>query len=377
MKLISGGNIFMPDGTLLGRNIIIDNGRITKISEELPPDCDQIDASGCIVAPGFVDMHIHGAAGADFSDADSKGIDRIATYLISQGVTAFLGTTMSYDEERLANVCETAAPLVGNYRADKAVLQGVRLEGPFINRDKKGAHNEKYIIKPDYNMFLRLYEKSKGSIHMLDIAPELEGSMEFIEKAKELCKVSIAHSEADYETAITTFEKGASHVTHLFNAMNPIHHRTPGIIPAAVDAAEFVEIICDGVHLHPSIVRLAFRLFGRDRVCIISDSMQACGMAEGEYSLGGQQVYVLGDRAVLSDHTLAGSVTSVAEGLRNAVEYGIKLEDALLAVTRNPARAAGLGDCVGSLKVGNSADLVILDKELRVQRVLLEGREVI
>ena len=372
--IIKNGNVFLPDGTLQRNDIVIENERIKYVGENLAQEGEEvIDASNCIVAPGFVDIHIHGAAGSDFSDGTAEDIDIIADYLLKQGVTAFLGTTMSLEEQQLSSIMATAAPFIGKTRKNKSVLWGINMEGPFIAKSKKGGQNGDYIINPDVDMMKRLYEMSGNSIKLIDLAPELEGGLEFIEKIKDLCRVSLAHTEADYYMAKKAFNQGARHVTHLFNAMSPINHRNPGIIIAAMEAADFVEIISDGNHLHPAIIRFAFRMFGKNRICIVSDSMRACGMKDGEYNLGGQKVFVKGDRAELKDGTLAGSTTSVAEGMRRAVRFGVPMEVALQAVTLNPAKAAGLDHLLGSLKPGKRADVVILDSSLQIKAILLEG----
>lgn len=374
MTVIKNGTVFMPDGSLIKTDIELENGLVKAVGEASDTSSGNIiDAEGLIVSPGFIDIHIHGANGADFSDGSVESIDRMAEYLLRQGVTAFLGTTMSLGEEALAAVMETAAPLVGKIRAGRAVLWGINMEGPFFAMSKKGGQNGKYIRNPDLEMFKRLYEKSGGSIRLVDLAPELNGSLEFIEKVKSLCKISLAHTEADYEIAMKAFKKGATHVTHLFNAMPPVNHRNPGIIVAAAEEAEFVELICDGKHVHPAVVRFAFRMFTGERVCIISDGMRACGLNDGEYELGGLPVYVEGDRAVLKDDTLAGSTTNAAEGVRRAIRFGVPVKDALRAATANPAKAAGLEHILGSLAPGKRADILLLDNQFNVRSVFLEG----
>ena len=373
MKVFMNGKVLLPEGILKKTNICIENGVIKDIRDEIFEDDELIDAEGAIISPGFVDIHVHGAGGSDFSDGSLKDIDVISEYLLKQGVTAFLGTTMSLSEELLSAVVEVAAPVTGITRPGKAVLWGINMEGPFIAMSKKGGQNGAYIRNSDYEMFLSLYKKSGNSIKLVDLAPELDGSIEFIRKAKELTRISLAHTDADYDMAKKAFQAGASHMTHLFNAMSPINHRNPGVILAAAEDAEFVEIICDGNHLHPAVIRFVFRLFGKKRVCIVSDSMRACGLSDGEYELGGQIVHVHGDKATLMDGTLAGSTTSIAEGMRRAVSFGVPVEEALLAATYVPAKAAGLDHILGSIRPGNRADLILLDDHLNVQSILLNG----
>ena len=218
-------------------------------------------------------------------------------------------------------------------------------------------------------MFQRLYDASKGMIKIVDIAPEVSGSMDFIEEISQKCRVSLAHTNTNYETAIEAFERGATNVTHLFNAMPPLNHRDPSLVGAAFEKADFVEVICDGIHLHPTIIKIIFHLFSEDRVCLISDSMRACGLKDGDYTLGGQTVTVEGSKATLQDGTIAGSVTCLSKCFRNAVEFGIPLEKALVSATITPAKAAGLQNITGSITVGKDADLVEIGRASCRERV--------
>ena len=229
-------------------------------------------------------------------------------------------------------------------------------------------------LRPDWEMFSRLYATSGGNIRLVDVAPELPGAPEFIEKASKRCTVSIAHTCASYDEAKEGFAHGATHTTHLFNAMPPLNHRAPGVVGAAADYAAHVEMISDGIHLHPAIVRLVFSLFGPDRVCLISDAMRACGMPNGEYSLGGQKVYMNDGLATLEDGTIAGSATCLAECFRRAVSFGVPLETALKASTINPAQAAGLFDELGSVTAGKRADVLVLDRTLHPEHIFIGGK---
>ena len=324
-----------------------------------------------------MDIHIHGAAGSDFCDGmdgSDKYVRAMQKYLGSQGVTSFLGTTMAFSEEILDRIFDTARPIFGQ-EGYGAVLRGVNMEGPFFNKAKKGAQAEEYIIDPDWEMFQRLWERSGHNIRLVDVAPELPGALEFAQKASKLCTVSIAHTCATYEEATAAFANGFTHTTHLFNAMPAFTHRAPGVVGAASDFAEHIEMICDGIHLNPSVVRAVFNMFGPDRVCIISDAMQACGMPNGEYSLGGQKVFMTDGLATLADGTIAGSATCQAEGFRRAVKFGVPLESALKAATINPARAAGLDDEVGSIAVGKRADVLVLGADLHPEHIFIGGKE--
>ncbi len=373
--LIQNGTLFCEDGTFRALDLEIQGDKIAAIGPGIKAGGQEVlDATGCYVVPGLVDIHIHGAMGADFSDGEEASIQTMARYLLSQGVTSFLGTSMALPEERLSHIFRTARPLVGRVSPGMAVLRGINMEGPFFNLDKRGAQNPEYIIPPDIKMFRRLNADSGDSIRTVAVAPEAPGGLEFVEAASKMCSVSLAHSSAGYQTARQAFERGANHVTHLFNGMSPFHHRDPGIVGAAVGTDAYVELICDGVHVHPAAVQAVFQLFGEDRVCLVSDAMRACGMPDGQYDLGGQTVTVAGGCATIASGSLAGSITVLTDCLRRAVAFGIPLEAALKAATINPARSVGLDHVVGSLSTGKQADLLVLQKDLSLQHVVLAGR---
>lgn len=376
--IIKNGQVFNSNGRFIPADVELAGDRIVKVAPAgtLHGD-EELDAAGKYVTPGFVDIHIHGAAGSDFCDGmdgSDKYVRAMQKYLGSQGVTSFLGTTMAFSEEILDRIFDAARPIFGQ-EGYGAVLRGVNMEGPFFNKAKKGAQAEEYIIDPDWEMFRRLWERSGHNIRLVDVAPELPGALEFAQKASKLCTVSIAHTCATYEEATAAFANGFTHTTHLFNAMPAFTHRAPGVVGAASDFAEHIEMICDGIHLNPSVVRAVFNMFGSDRVCIISDAMQACGMPNGEYSLGGQKVFMTDGLATLADGTIAGSATCQAEGFRRAVKFGVPLESALKAATINPAKAAGLFDEVGSIAVGKRADVLVLGADLHPEHIFIGGKE--
>ena len=376
--IIKNGQVFNSNGRFIPADVELDGDRIVKVAPAgtLHGE-EELDAAGKYVTPGFVDIHIHGAAGSDFfdgMDGSDKYVRAMQKYLGSQGVTSFLGTTMAFSEEILDRIFDTARPIFGQ-DGYGAVLRGVNMEGPFFNKAKKGAQAEEYIIDPDWEMFQRLWERSGHNIRLVDVAPELPGALEFAQKASKLCTVSVAHTCATYEEATAGYANGFTHTTHLFNAMPAFTHRAPGVVGAASDYAEHIEMICDGIHLNPSVVRAVFNMFGSDRVCIISDAMQACGMPNGEYSLGGQKVFMTDGLATLADGTIAGSATCQAEGFRRAVKFGVPLESALKAATINPAKAAGLYDEVGSIAVGKRADVLVLGADLHPEHIFIGGKE--
>ena len=335
-------------------------------------DGDVIDGEGCFAIPGLIDIHFHGCAGADFCDADLEGLERMEKYEASVGVTSVCPASMTVSEEELHKIMKTAAA----YENKKgARLVGIHMEGPFINEAKKGAQAAENIRLCDETLYRRLQAESGNLIKLVDVAPETEGAMEFIEAVKDEVVISIAHTTADYDTAGLALEKGASHVTHLYNAMPAFSHREPGVVGAARDHKNCrVELICDGIHIHSSVVRATFAMFGADRITLISDSMRATGLEDGQYTLGGQDVYVKGTRATLKDGTIAGSVTNLMGCLKTAVlEMGIPLEDAVACATMNPAKELGIYDQCGSITPGKRADLVLLDEKLNVKAVYIDG----
>ena len=372
--IISGGILFCDDGVFRKTDLQTYKGTIAAIGESDAGSGQEVfSAEGCYVVPGLVDIHIHGCAGADFCDANPASIEAMARFLPSVGTTSFLGTSMALSEEMLTGIFSTARTFVGQYTPGAAIMRGINMEGPFFNQEKRGAQNEKYITDPDFDMFARLYEASGGSIKTAAMAPELPGGLSFIKQARLLTNVSVAHSAAGYDAAKAAFDTGATLVTHIFNGMSPFLHRDPGIVGAAADSNAFVELICDGHHLHPAAVRSVFRLFCEDKVCLISDAMRACGMPDGSYELGGQKVIVSNGTAALEGGSLAGSVATLFDCLCNAMKFGIPIEAALKAATINPAKAAGLDGAVGSLTRGKQADLLILNKDLDLEKVMING----
>lgn len=375
MRIING-QVFDLEQGFLSRDVLTDGGQIASASGD-----DQIlDAAGCYVIPGLVDVHFHGCVGEDFSDATPDGLQKIADFELSQGVTYICPAGMTLPEDQLTAICKnTAAHRAKN--SGGAEVVGAHLEGPFLCMAKKGAQNGDYLHNPDVAMLKRLQEAAEGCVRLVTLAPEQPNSMEFIRAAVEMgVTVSVGHTTADYDTAWAAFEAGASHTTHLFNAMPPLAHRDPGVIGAAFDVPHVQpELICDGVHVHGSAVRAAFRLFGKERMILISDSLRATGMPDGEYPFGGQMIEVHGNRATILGHpeTLAGSITSLMGCLRQAVAFGIPTADAVRACTYNPAQSIGIDGRAGTLDVGKEASIVLLDeKDLSIKAIVFKGQRV-
>ena len=334
---------------------------------------DGIDLKGARVLPGLVDIHIHGSIGYDFSDGNQDGLNFMGRYLAEHGITSFMPASMTLPYEQLEKAFETARVYQAEWKGQKARIVGINMEGPWFSPKRKGAQNPDYLRMPDIEAFRRLYEKSGGLIRIVDIAPELEGARELIREASAFCKVSIAHTDASYEEAVCAFACGASHLTHLFNAMPPVHHRKPGVIGAASEQENVTaELICDGMHVHPSAVRMAFRLFP-GRICLISDALRCCGLPDGEYELGGQKVFLKEKVAALADGTIAGAVSNLYEDMVNAVRFGIPEEEAIEAASLRPARQAGQDRWIGSIEPGKKADLIVCDQEWKLLDVYMEG----
>ena len=366
---ITGAKVFDLQRGFVERELFLQNGRIAAASS----DDTVVDAAGCWAVPGLTDLHFHGCVGEDFSDGSPEGLEKIADYQLSRGVTQFCPAGMTLAREQLVKICRVAAAHKKTVKHG-ADLVGVNLEGPFLSYAKRGAQNAEWLQKPNLPQLEELAAASEGLVKLVSVAPEVEGALEFIPGASKLAHVSVAHTTADYDTAMAAFRAGADHVTHLFNAMPPFAHRDPGVVGAAADSGADVELICDGVHIHPSVVRAVFKLFGADRVVLISDTMRAAGMPDGDYTLGGQAVKVTGKLATLENGTIAGSVTDLMSCMKTAVSFGIPLHDAVRAAAVNPARVLGIDAQVGTLDVGKSANVVLLDEKLDVRTVIFHGQ---
>lgn len=379
--IIDHVKVFTEDKKFTDGGIVIKNGTIEQVYTEgkRPQTEDEVlDGKGMYAIPGLIDLHFHGCKGDDFCDGSRDAIARIAKYEASVGVTAIAPATMTLPVEELEQILRVAAEYKkGPHSKKEADFVGINMEGPFISPAKKGAQDERNIIPCDVKVCERFLEVSEGLVKFMGIAPEKsENAVSFIEAVKDKVNVSLAHTNADYDTAMAAFNAGADHAVHLYNAMPAFTHRAPGVIGAVYDSKHVMaEIICDGVHIHPAAVRATFEMMGEDRMILISDSMRAAGMPDGSYTLGGLDVNVVGNRATLaSDGAIAGSVTNLMDCMKTAVKtMNIPLETAVACATINPAKSLGIDAEYGSIRAGKKAHIVLMDQELNVQQVIKDG----
>ena len=331
--------------------------------------------SGYTIIPGLIDMHIHGCAGFDASDGTPEALEAMSRCLVERGITSFCPTSMTLSFEALqkifANVQEQKDKVTGAY------IHGINMEGPYIAMSKKGAQNGAYVRNPDKEEFRRLYDGCGGCVSIVDIAPECDGAEAFIKAVQPYYPVSTAHTAAGYDQAVQAIEWGVRHTTHLYNAMSGLTHRAPGVVGAVFDMARQYgvrgELICDGFHIHPAALRIAFHQLGEDGSVIVSDSMRAAGHVDGEYDLGGQTVYVKDGKALLADGTIAASTSNLYEELKNVISYGVPKKQAIKSATINPARAIRADGETGSIAVGKNADLLVLDDDMNIKLVVVKG----
>lgn len=366
--------ILDQDFCLVKADLEIEGGKILQVAPALSFQEQDlaVDCAGYTIVPGFVDIHIHGCAGFDTMDGTRQALEGIAQFLLTKGVTSFCPTTMTMDRESILAAVRNAEACRKN-PCQGARVVGVNMEGPFIAEKRKGAQMADYIMKPDYPFFQEALAAGNGIIKLVDVAPEQDTQGSFVRCACKHCTVSIAHTVTGYDGAKAAFDSGTRHATHLFNAMSGLTHREPGVVGAVFDDDRITaELICDGHHIHPAVLRTAFRLL-KDRAVVVSDSMRANGLPEGEtFDLGGQAVTVRDGLATLADGTIAGSVTNLHQEIKNLVAFGIPLEEAVKAATLTPAKVIGMDREIGSIAPGKCADLVVLDENLDIAAVYHE-----
>ena len=373
--LYKNAKIFLEDQGFISGSFTVENGCFGEILPG-PDHGEGTDLKGACVSPGLIDIHNHGNSGEDFSDGDYDGLVKIGRFLAENGVTSFAPASMTLPYDTLADAFAAGARLKREQPAGCSRIVGINMEGPFFSEKKKGAQNAEYLRNPDFEAFKALYDGCGGLVRLVDLAPELPGAVEFTKKAKDLCTVSIAHTDATYEEAKAVLDAGATHLTHLYNAMPGIHHRKPGVIGAGSEKDGVVaELICDGLHIHPSAVRMAFKLFP-GRICLISDALRCTGMPDGQYPFGGQMLTLKNGEARMPDGALAGSTATLYQCMCNAVAFGIPVETAINASTIIPAGEVGCRDKLGSIAPGKLADFIICDENLNRKAIYMEGEQI-
>lgn len=373
--IIKNAKVFTDDFSFKHIDVEIKDDKFTNIGESIEKEDEIFDANGLYMIPGLVDIHFHGCDGVDFCDGNHNAFNKIAYYEAKNGVTTLCPATMTYPIEKLSEIASAFS--THEYNGGSKII-GINMEGPFISEAKKGAQNAKFIHKPDVKFYRALQDLADNKIKIVCIAPEEEGAMDFIDKTHKETVISIAHTTADYDTAMEAIKHGASHVTHLYNAMPPFSHRAPGVVGAASETGINVELICDGIHIHPSMVKATFKLFSEDNIIFISDSMMATGLQSGQYTLGGQDVTVINNKATLADGTIAGSATNLKDCMKYAITHmGIPMEKAIKCASANPAKAIGIYDVCGSISKGKYADFILMNKNLDIIKVFINGKEFI
>lgn len=378
MKCIHNGIILLNGKKLEGKALLY-NDKITNIMDEkealaLSDLTEKIDAKGGYISPGFVDIHIHGYDGVDTMDGSVEDVQIIAKGIPSNGVTSFLPTTMTMSREAITSALESVrtAMSVQDTKVGADIL-GVHMEGPFLNVEFKGAQNKAYFQKPD----AQYVKDNKDIVRHITVAPEIDGAMEFIKDLSENTEISMAmgHTAATFEEAMAGMEAGVNHVTHIFNAMTGLHHRNPGVVGATLASDVTCEMICDTIHVHPGLFKMIHKVKGPDKLILVTDCMRAGGKEEGEYSLGGQKVFVKDGSARLEDGNLAGSVLKLNGAVKNMMDYTeIPVEEAIQYVTINPATVINVQDTKGTLDIGKDADITIFDKDITIQTTIGKGK---
>jgi len=379
ITLIKNGTVITPFRTIKNGVVIFENGKITAVGGEsdvkMPKEARAIDASGKIVVPGFIDVHIHGGGGRDIMDASYEAVKEIAKFVASHGTTSFVPTTISTSRPNLLRTIK-AVRTAREKGTDSAEVLGVHLEGPYINPEKRGAHSADYVRLPSLDEFEEIWEASNHAVKIVTLAPELEGSKILIQRLRELGIVaSIGHSNATYIQAVDAIKQGVRHATHMFNRMSGFDPREPGVVGAVLVHDELTaELICDKIHVHPAAMNLLVRVKGSERVVLVTDAIRAAGMPDGEYALGKQHVIVKDGVSRLRSGDLAGSTLTMDRAVRNMMKLvGTPLQTAVKMATINPAVVINVDKNKGSLEPDKDADIVIIDDEISVYMAIVKG----
>ncbi len=382
--LLKNAELFLENEIISDGYVLLSNGKITEVGKtevlaERSFENTEIFSlvEGSKIVPGFIDVHIHGAGGADTMDGTPEALNTMAVHLPQEGTTSFLATTMTQEPDNIVKALKNAASYQNTLNAPgKAEVIGVHLEGPFINPTKKGAQPEKYILDPNIHIFNEWQEAAGGTIKLVTVAPEMPNGIEFISYlAENNVTASIGHTDATFDQVKAAVEAGATQVTHLYNGMRGLHHREPGTAGAALLFDELkVELISDGIHINPHMVQLAIKAKGTDGALLITDAMRAKCLKNGLYELGGQPVIVGDGKATLEDGTLAGSILKMIDAVNNMLEFTtLSLHDVIKLASVNPAKQIGVFDTKGSIAVGKDADIVVLNEKLEIEMTICRG----
>lgn len=368
--LLKNGSVLCDDFEFKNIDIAIKNNIISFDSSTAN---EAIDCTDCLVVPGLIDVHTHGALGYEATDNSAEAIKTISRFMAEHGVTTYLPTFATASHDELLNAAKNIRKVI-DAGTGGANIGGIHMEGPYFSEKYKGAQDPKNLRLPSIDEFDEINAASGNNVKLIAIAPELDGAIDFIKAKKDVVCIALGHTDADYEAAMEAIKAGATELTHSFNGMRGYHHRNPNAVGAALDSRIFCECICDGVHLAPTTIRLIYRCVGEDNMVLISDSISPTGLSDGEATSGGLPVYIKNGQATLSDGTIAGSTSNLLQGVRNVISFGIKPEHAFKAASINPARAVKIDNVTGSITEGKRADLLILDKALNLKKVIINGK---
>lgn len=375
--LIHNIQIAMPDGRVMDGEIVVENGKIATVSHVAIEDFvgNLMDGQGCLVLPGFIDIHIHGADGADFMDGDDDSYERIASALPKEGTTSFLATTLTQSEDDIAKAVDAGRRFMERNEIGAEML-GFHLEGPFIHPEQAGAQPVEFIQKPSFALLEGWFGKELGHLKVVTLAPECDEGLDMTRRLKERgIIVSAGHTKASFEEIKHAVNHGLSHLTHFGNAMSGLHHREIGVVGAGLLLNQlYCEVIADGIHLSEDMLRLLYKQIGPERIILITDSMRAKGLPNGLYTLAGQDVNVVGLKATLADGTLAGSVLKMDQAVRMMQSVGADLPDLIRMSSSNAAKRLGVFERKGSIEVGKDADLVLMDADFQVRTTICRGK---